>query len=176
LVDERLVLPPSSQPLELRVLTRPCMKIEYARVERNGVDLDVGQFRHGPWIIWRDTTVATGDSLRLRVRYHVWMGGSRTIPLAHVQAPLATTLGVRFARAEGQVDFPHMSREDDGWSGRYVATPAFVKVAGFAFDCDRLPPPGDNGGLVYRFTVLVLIMVAWVPTYLAWARRSGDNA
>jgi len=34
---------------------------------------------------------------------------------------------------------------------------------------------GDNGGLVWRFFLLVGIMITWVPLYLAWARRSTER-
>jgi hypothetical protein len=140
------------------------------------------------------------------VGYDVWLGGSRTIPLAHLANPLArkdssgrgaVTVAVRFARSSGEVEFPHMTpfansanraeqtaqagrngtrQALNEWSGRYVAVPSFLKVGGFAFACDRLPAAGDNGGLVWRFSLLVGIMVAWVPIYLSWARRTGENA
>ncbi len=161
-------------------MTKPCMVIENLRIERGGVAQTVTESRHGPWLIWRDTASA-GDSLV--VRYNVWLGGSRTIPLAHLTAPLtrdasaAVTVAVQFGVGEAQVEFPHMTRQaPKEWAARYVATPSFVKVGGPSFPCDQLPPPGDNGGLVWRYWLLLGIMVAWVPIYLAWARRSGENA
>jgi hypothetical protein len=186
-VEERYTLGPSAASIELRTLTLPCVVIENMRIERDGVELTGSEARNGPWIIWRDTTPPGGDSLQLFVRYNVWLGGSRTIPLAHLTAPLATqdssrrgavTVDVRFVRGAGEVEFPHMTRQaPNEWSARYVAAPSFVKVGGPAFACDRRPDvPGDNGGLVWRFFLLVGIMGAWVPLYLAWARRSGDSA
>ena len=185
-VEERYVLGPSSRPLELRLLTRPCVVMEDMRIERDGVALAGAEARSGPWITWSDITRPGGASLRLSVRYNLWLGGSRTIPLVHLAAPLsredssrqgAVTVTVRFARSIGGVEFPHMSRQaPNEWSGRYVATPSFVKVGGPGLPCDeRVDAPGDNGGLVWRFFLLVGIMVAWVPLYLAWARRSGDS-
>ena len=105
-VEQHFVLGPSRVPLELRVLTRPCMAIENMRVERDGDSLTLVESRTGPWISLRDTTVPGGDSLRLTVRYNVWLGGSRTIPLAHLTAPLqrsdsAVRVAVRFARDGG---------------------------------------------------------------------------
>jgi len=183
-VDERYLLGRSSPPLELRVLTRPCMVIENLLIERDGVALTVTEERRGPWIIWRDTTSANGDSLL--VRYNVWLGGSRSIPLAHLTAPLPgidssrqglVAVAVQFGRGEAEVEFPHMTRQaPKQWSGRYVAAPSFVKVGGPAFVCDRNPPAGDNGGLVWRYWLLLGIMVVWVPIYLSWARRTGDRA
>jgi hypothetical protein len=63
------------------------------------------------------------------------------------------------------------------WSAHFVAVPSFVEVAGLrATPCDEgVGERGDNGGLVWRFVVLAGIMVAWVPLYLAWARRSQEG-
>jgi hypothetical protein len=84
---------------------------------------------------------------------------------------------MRFAHDSGDVEFPHMTRQaPNEWSGRYIATPAFVKIGGFAFACDRKPPAGDDGGLVWRYWLLLGIMVTWVPIYLMWARRTGERA
>jgi hypothetical protein len=161
------------------------MVVENLRVELDGAALAGSEARHGPWIVWRDTTAPRSNSGQLSVRYDVWLGGSRTIPLAHLAAPPAgdssrngaAAVAIRFARGVGEVEFPFMTRQaPDEWSGRYVALPSFVKVGGFALACDRPPPAGDNGGLVWRFSLLVGIMVAWVPLYLAWARRTGENA
>jgi len=186
-VEERYALGPSAASLELRVMTRPCMLVEKLRVEGDGVVLKGSETLNGPWITWRDTTTARGDSLRLSVRYTVWLGGSRTIPLMHLTAPLArnessrlgaVTVAVRFAHSGGHVEFPYMTRQaPNEWSGRYVAVPSFLKVGGPAFPCDRPPDvAGDNGGLVWRYWLLLGIMVAWVPIYLTWARRTGERA
>ena len=186
-VEERYALGPSAASLELRVMTRPCMLVENLRVEGDGVVLKGSETLNGPWITWRDTTTARGDSLRLSVRYTVWLGGSRTIPLMHLTAPLArnessrlgaVTVALRFAHSGGQVEFPYMTRQaPNEWSGRYVAVPSFLKVGGPAFPCDRPPDvAGDNGGLVWRYWLLLGIMVAWVPIYLTWARRTGERA
>ena len=186
-VDERYVLRLAPQALEFRIMTKPCMRVENLRVEGNGVVLMGSESLVGPWIMWRDTTFAPGDSLRLSVRYTVWLGGSRTIPLMHLTAPLArnessrlgaVTIALRFAHSGGEVEFPYMTRQaPNEWSGRYVAVPSFLKVGGPAFPCDRPPDvAGDNGGLVWRYWLLLGIMVAWVPIYLTWARRTGERA
>jgi hypothetical protein len=186
-VEARYVLGPSPQPLEIRVLTRPCMVIEHVRLERNGVRLATAEARHGPWITWRDTTPPTGDSISLLVQYDVWLGGSRTIPLALLTNTLTgndpsrqgvVAVAVRFIRVASEIEFPQMTRQaPDQWAGRYIAAPSFVKVGGPAFACDRLPAvAGDDGGLVRRYWLLLGIMVAWVPVYLLWARRTGEQA
>jgi hypothetical protein len=180
-VDEHLVLAPNAHALELRIITRPCMVIENLRIDRDGVPHAMREVYHGPWITLRDSLPASPDTIRLAVRYNVWLGGSRTIPLVHPSVPATRagdrgTVDVIFPHDSGVVEFPHMTRQaPTTWSASYVAIPAFVKVGGFAFPCDRLPPAGDDGGLIWRFRLLVLIMLAWVPLYLAWARRTTDG-
>lgn len=185
-MEERYTLAPSTAPIELQALTRPCVFIENIRIERDGVALAVAEARKGRWITWRDSTPTGGDSIRLVVRYDAWLGGSGALPIVHLAAPLArndasrqgaVTVAVRFER-EGRVEFPHMTHQSPNeWSARYVATPSFVIVREANPGCDVVSrAPGDNGGLVWRFALLVGIMVAWVPLYLAWARRTGDSA
>ena len=183
-VEERYDLR-SSSPIELRLLTRPCITIENLRIERAGLALEVVQSREGPWVTIRDTTA--GDSLPLIVRYVVRPAGTGIIPLVHLAAPLARNTAARLgavsvdvilANETSRVAFPHMTRQaQNQWSARYVGVPSFVEIAGDAVrDCvEPAAEAGDNGGLVWRFFLLVGIMVAWVPLYLAWARRSGES-
>ena len=149
--------------------------------------MSMTESRTGPWITFRDTIEGQEDSLRLLVRYDVQPAGASVIPLVHVASAItgdgSTRTGpvkvlVRFADATARVSFPHMSREaPNEWSARYVAVPSFVEVAGLgAAACDGGAATGrDNGGLVWRFFLLVGIMVTWVPLYLAWARRSSER-
>ena len=184
-VEERYTLEPSAVPIELKVLTRPCVVIENMRIERDGVVQAIAEVRTGPWITWRDTTPSSADSIRLLVEYDAWLGGSGAVPLVHLASPLAressgegsVTVAVRFAGNDGEVAFPHMTRQaPNEWSGRYIAAPSFVKVSRGNKGCDRrLLAPLADGGLAWRFSLLVGIMVAWVPLYLAWARRTGDR-
>lgn len=154
-------------------------------MERGGVALSFVESRDGPWITLRDTTPA--DSLPLLVRYDVRLTGTSSIPLLHLAAPLtrtsATRLGavsveVMLAGGASRVAFPHMTRQaQNQWTARYVAVPSFVEISGDAgAACGEQVEKGDNGGLVWRFFLLLGIMVAWVPLYLAWARRSGESA
>jgi hypothetical protein len=207
-VEQRFAVGAATEPIELRLLTRPCMLIHNLRVERNGAPVAGVEARKGPWITWRDTTQSRPDSPVLTIAYEAWLGGSRTIPLAVLTSVLpgtrmadgAVRVAVQFdgrAVLASDVEFPQMTRValpgsvradqpvrenpsgtrqlPSAWSGRYVALPSFLKVGGPAFACDRIPPTGDNGGLVWRFALLVGIMVAWVPLYLAWARRTGED-
>jgi hypothetical protein len=168
------------------VLTRPCASIVNLRVDRGGMALNVAPSKDGPWITLRDTT--PGNSLPLVVQYDVRLTGTVSIPLVHLAAPLArnsampsgaVSVEVMLPDASSRVVFPHMTRQaPNRWSARYVGVPSFVEIDGrSASDCAEPPiENGDNGGLVWRFFLLVGIMVAWVPLYLAWARRSGETA
>lgn len=185
-VEERYVLGSSSRPLELRALTRPCVLIENLRVEREGVRLPFGEGRNGAWSTWRSMTPIDGDSTRLVVRYDAWLGGSGVLPLVFLDNPLVTTdssrqgavsVTLRFAHDSGTIEFPRMTRQaPNEWSGHFIATPSMVKVRPPSFRCDLPKAPGDDGGLVWRFYLLIGIMVAWVPIYLFWAKQTGDRA
>lgn len=193
-VEERYVMPGGLPSVELRALTRPCADIRNVRVQRSGSEVAGVQLRDGPWLVLRDTTpVQVSDTLRLSVRYEVRVRGGRAdIPLMHLAAPVPQRDGeregpvrlvVRFAEEASRVVFPHMTRKaPTEWGARYVAVPSFVAVS--LAGSDRVNasgcaaaggPPGDSGGLVWRFLLLVGIMGAWVPLYLAWARRTGED-
>ena len=184
-VEERYDLS-SSAPLELRLLTRPCANIENISVERAGLAMTFVESRDGPWVTLRDST--PGDSLPFTVRYDVRLAGTGTIPLVHLAAPLArnnaarlgaVSVDVTFTDQAGRIEFPHMTRQaQNQWTARYVGVPSFIETSGHAVrECDeQTGENGDNGGLVWRFFLLLGIMIAWVPLYQAWARRSGESA
>ena len=178
-VEAQYKLAPSPKMLELSMLTRPCARVENIVLARAGVSAGFTESQNGPWGTWRDTTMSA-DTVNLGLSYDVVLGGDRSIPLLHPAAPLVRTepgavnVRVRFSD-EGRVEFPHMTRAVGEWSGRYIAMPSFVKLGGAGNECAEVPS-GDNGGLVWRFFLLIGIMVAWVPLYLSWARRTGENA
>ena len=186
-VEERYLLAPSAAPIALRVLTRPCATIENLRIEQGGAVLAVQESRAGPWITFQGTIAAQDDSLRLVVRYDVRPAGTGVIPLVHPASAVTSngstrtgpvTVLVRVSEAGSRVVFPHMTREaPNEWAARYVAVPSFVEIAGLrAAPCDEGGGEGgDNGGLVWRFFLLIGIMITWVPLYLAWARRSKER-
>ena len=185
-VEEHYILGPSSAPLEFRALTRPCVLVENLRIERDGSRLPVDEGHNGPWITWRTPTALEADSTALIVRYDAWLGGSGILPLVYLAAPLtrrdssrqdAITVAVRYAHDSGRVDFPRMTRQaPNEWSGHYIATPSMVNVRPPSFRCDLPKVAGNDGGLVWRFYLLIGIMIAWVPIYLVWAQRTGDRA
>jgi hypothetical protein len=186
-VEERYVLAPSASPIALRVLTRPCATIENLALEQAGAALALTESRDGPWITFRDTIAARDDSLRLFVRYDVRLAGPGVIPLVHLATAVTgngstrtgpVSVEIRVSDAMARVSFPHMTRQaPNEWSARFVAAPSFVEIAGLrAAPCDEgVGEGGDDGGLVWRFFLLVGIMITWVPLYLAWARRSKER-
>jgi len=186
-VEERYLLAPSASPIALRVLTRPCATIENLHFEQAGSVLSVTESRAGPWITFHGTIAGQDDSLRLFVRYDVRRAGTGVIPLVHLATAVTgngstrtgpVTVDVRVSDAMARVSFPHMTRHSpNDWSARFVAVPSFVEIAGLrAPPCDDgVGERGDNGGLVWRFFLLVGIMITWVPLYLAWARRSKER-
>jgi len=186
-VEERYLLASSASPIALRVLTRPCATIENLHFEQAGSVLSVTESRAGPWITFHGTIAAQDDSLRLFVRYDVRRAGTGVIPLVHLATAVTgngstrtgpVTVDVRVSDAMARVSFPHMTRHSpNDWSARFVAVPSFVEIAGLrAPPCDDgVGERGDNGGLVWRFFLLVGIMITWVPLYLAWARRSKER-
>jgi hypothetical protein len=192
-VEERYMVAPFRQGAELRLLTRPCADVGSVRVERSGAGVPILREEDGPWVVIRDTTAAAGDTLDLRVRYEVrWRGTEPDIPLLLLTTPIPQEDGeregtvrvrVRLPDASGHVVFPHMARRGAAeWEARYVAIPSFVQLslgggegAATGACAPEGTPSGSDGGLVWRFLLLVGIMGAWVPLYLAWARRSGDD-
>lgn len=192
-VEERVHIAPAPPDVELRALSRPCAELRGLRVERSGVEVPGTVERRGPWLVHPGPgDVAAGGSLDLLIRYEIATAGSSPgLPLFHPTTPVPQEDGeregtvrvdVRLAGPTGGVELPHMSRESPThWTGRYVAIPSFVQVSrgstvGGSTEC-LVPdqPPGDDGGLVWRFVLLVGIMVAWVPLYLAWARRTSEG-
>ena len=186
-VEERYLLTPSASPVSLRALTRPCVTIGSLAFEQAGSVVPVTESRAGPWITFRGTTHGQDDSLRLLVRYDVRPAGVGVIPLVHLASAVTgddstrtgpVTVLVRASGPAARVAFPHMTRDaPNEWSARFVAVPSFVEVAGLvATRCDKgVGRRSDDGGLVWRFCVLVGIMITWVPLYLAWARRSSER-
>jgi len=157
-------------------------------LEQGGSVLLVTESRAGPWITFHGTIAAPDDSLRLFVRYDVRPAGTGVIPLVHLATAVtggdngSTRTGpvkvdVRVSDAGARVVFPHMTRQaPNEWSARFVAVPSFVEIAGLrgAPCAEGVGEGGDDGGLVWRFFLLVGIMITWVPLYLAWARRSKE--
>jgi len=194
-VVQRYDLPRTAAPTEFRFLHRPCVDVREVRFEADGSWEDVSVSDEGPWTVLRDTTHAVGSgALQLVIRYVARTHGAGVdLPLIHATESIPQTDGaregnvhlrVRFGDESSRVAFPHMKRQDRvSWSARYVGVPSFLGVSlgggdrGSGGDCmPPAEPSGDSGGLIWRFFLLVGIMVAWVPIYLTWARRSAQDA
>lgn len=173
-------------------LARPCATVGDVVITngRDTASLAVGT--NGPWRTITDTSIvsrsaASGDGIE--VRYVVTRGaGALDIPLIVPTRPIPTAGGSRTGRvavvvrlpdARGSVAFPRLSRADDAgeWRGTFVAVPSFVHVrlTPDARACAQGLPAGNDGGLTWRFWLLVAILVIWVPTYQWWARRQTDG-
>jgi len=189
-VEERWVVAPAPTSVELRALMRPCADVGDVRVERDGEPVPVVTGREGPWLVLRERAAVRRDTLQLLVRYDVTLAARRAaVPLLLLTTPLAQRAGgregsagvvVRFRDPSGVVHFPHMTRAGaDGWAGRFVAVPSLLEVSvggAEAAGCTASDgPPGDDGGLLWRFLLFVGIMVVWVPVYLRWAGRSREE-
>lgn len=191
-VTERFVFAPDPASLSLRAIARPCAAIAGLRIAQGGTPVSPVPERQGPWTTWSLPAPADpSDSLVLDVSYTVDLTAARAeVPLLHPTIPFArddtsrmgdVSLQVQLGKGAGQVYVPHLP---DGTptrrSGRFIAVPSFVSAARLSSNlpdrCAEERASGDSGGLVWRFALLVGIMVAWVPIYLAWARRRGDDA
>lgn len=190
-VEQRYRLANDSGPARFRVLQRPCSRIGPVNVTVADAPRTLAPLPHGPWLEYVDSSDAARTAEReVSLAYDVNLTGREgeaegDIPLVHLSRPLAkddraregaVEVTVRFASGGGRVDFPHMARiEENEWSARFVAVPAFVHVRGLHASGVPCAPPDrapNDGGLAWRFWLLAAIMVTWVPAYLLWARRS----
>lgn len=175
-VRQRFVLADSA-PAQLEFLSRPCAVLDTVTMSDGATSRVVGFSANGPW----RTADISGVPRRFELTYTVTRtGAAGDVPLIIPRAPIRRSDGrapvvvaVRFNAGKGTVSFPRLERAGDQWQARFEALPSFVRV-GPAGGCEHADGTTD-GGLTWRFTVLVGIMVAWVPLYLWWARRSGGD-
>ena len=194
-VLENYRIPPDTARRVFRMLTRPCAVPGDIRLGTSGgSDAGVALERReqGPWVeLLHVDSADNRDSPGFEVRYGMRLSGASVdIPLVHLARPIPRAAGDRAGSVSVAVDlsatpgasvtFPVFERHGSGvWRARFVAIPSFVHVelpgaAAFApCDTDRAAPR-DDGGLTWRFWLFAGIMAAWVPLYLAWARRSGE--
>lgn len=194
-VTERFRMGAADDPATVgrfQVLARPCATIGSV-VITNGRDtapLLVGST--GPWRTITDTSAvsrSTASRAGVYVRYVVTRDAgaldvplivpTRPIPMAGESRMGSVAVVVRLPDARGGVAFPRLSRTDDlrDWRGAFVAVPSFVRVrlTPDARACELRMSTGDDGGLSWRFWLLVAILAIWVPTYQWWARRQPDG-
>ncbi len=93
--------------------------------------------------------------------------------------PRASGVVVSLPDAADRVTFPRMDRSGAAgeWRADFVAVPSFVSLqrAGGDDSCADAATAHDDGGLSWRFWLLVAILVVWVPTYQWWARRQPEH-
>ena len=201
-VHQRYRLAPdtASAASRLQYLARRCTTVEDVALTTPRGRVALAQSPNGPWVELGEgpAPLLGHDSAAFDVEYRVrWSGPDADIPLALLTRPIprregeregAVTVRVTIAGAGATVGFPQLreaGRDDAGsrWVGRFVAIPSFVRVRFPARPSLECPPAGggdggsrfDDGGLTWRFWLLVGIMVAWVPLYLAWARRQTEH-
>ena len=173
-------------------LARPCAEIGDIQLTDARGRVVLAPASHGVWVKLDDAVLATRGAPidSFTVDYRVQGGGARgttrDIPLVLPSFPIPRSEGAREGSVtvrvlgttrDESVRFPQLARSANGeeWSGRFVAIPSFVRIVAGSdagAPCVSEPVRGDDGGLVWRFSLLVGILVAWVPLYLWWARRA----
>lgn len=188
-ITERYRVPPDTGALRLQLLDRACGTVGPVSLFNYRDTIALASTGPGPWVTLRDTTGRgfNADSGGFDVQYEVVLGpGWVDIPLVQLTRAIPRDDRQREGgvavevTASGVVRFPRLARGASGvWSGRFVGVPSFVRIEGpseRAAECPAPPWEGsDDGGLSWRFWLLLGIMVAWVPLYLAWARRAQEG-
>lgn len=174
-----------------RALTRACATIEDVQLTEGDRRRSLTAGAPGPWVTFDDFGERGADSptrarattltLQYRVRHQ---GALMDVPLILPAHAIPRVEGERegtvHVRVEGfpsgnEVRFPQLVHDATAntWSARFVAIPSFVRLTtkDTVGECTAPVGHGDDGGLSWRFWLLVGILVAWVPLYLAWAQR-----
>jgi hypothetical protein len=193
-VRERYRVPDATTGVELQLLDRPCASVRDVAVWNYRDTIRLAGSPNGPWQLFRDASrrAYSADSSGFEVSYRVSLSATSVdIPVMHLTRLIPPREGqregavkvtvTRVGDAGATVDFPALTRDTaDSWSGSFVAAPSFVRVTlpdetGTRACEESTARDTGDGGLWWRFWTLVLIMVAWVPLYLAWARRTRDD-
>lgn len=181
---------PSAPRGRFQLLARPCADvgpITIRNASRSGV---LRATSNDPWQALDDSAGIAGSMADVVLRYVVSrQPGGRDIPLVVPGHPIAHPAGVRgepvtvrvtLSDSSDRVTFPRLERisRPGEWRGEFIAVPSFVTVrlAGAGNrPCTSPPQASDDGGLSWRFWLLVAILVVWVPTYQWWARRQPEG-
>jgi hypothetical protein len=192
-VRERYRIPRDTGVLQLQHIRRACASVGDVMLSNYVGKFTLASTEHAPWIRLRDTTgnAYSADSSGFEISYTVALAASSVdIPLVQLSRPVPRREEDREGSVslsvvtDGEVGFPRLTRRAPGvaWAGRFVAVPSFVRLkrtggaTTLPADCvGSAPNESSDGGLTWRFWTLVAIMVAWVPLYLAWARRAQDG-
>jgi hypothetical protein len=169
-----------------RALTRSCASVQDVQLRDSAGSVPLSAGAPVAWVEYRESLgTHRNPAPGFELRYVVRGGGStRDVPLILPAHPVPRTEGMREGNVtvlvespSAQVRFPQLTRDarTGTWRGHFVAIPSFVRLTttdGADTPCKAVTTRGDDGGLVWRFGILVAILVAWVPLYLAWARRA----
>lgn len=173
-----------------QLLTRPCAAIGDISLTSATHSALLRRVSNDPWQLLDDSTERGAAHADATLTYTVSLsGGGRDIPIV-VPAPAVArgtdgrspgvAVSVVLPNAEDRVTFPRMltTGTSHEWRGQFVAVPSFVSVelSGRSGACGDALPPSSDGGLSWRFWLLVAILVVWVPTYQWWARRQPEGA
>jgi hypothetical protein len=194
-VVERFIISPDTAAAVLRMLERPCARAGAASITTGGAAVAYMTSRNGPWQEL-SLTSHPSEPVVLDVEYTVALAGEGgDIPIlqptravgasAGKEAP-AVSITVSFPHDGPTVRFPRLERDARAvnqrpatWSGEFIAVPSFVsiRVPGSAARSACVDRSGthSDGGLTWRFWVLIGVMLIWVPLYLMWASRTGSS-
>lgn len=179
----------TAQHSGFQLLARPCTAIGEVVLTSASPAAPLRRTANNPWQLFDDTSGSVGPNGDAALRYAVTLtNGGRDIPLIVPAQSLArgtdgrspgVDISVLLPSAADRVTFPRLLRTDTPgeWRGRFVAVPSFVSVRfdGSAGACSDDSPLPSDGGLSWRFWLLVAILVVWVPTYQLWARRQPEG-
>lgn len=173
-------------------LARPCVDVREAAIVTGGDVVPLVAEARGPWRMLRDTSQrdqgaarAQGFAIQFRMRVE---GSAFALPLIVPTLPLprgadgrngAVRISVTLPDSLGAVTYPRFARDAEPrhFVGHFPALPSTVQIrlTNAAQPCGDRLAAGDDGGLTWRFWLLVAILATWVPTYQWWARRQQDG-
>lgn len=194
-VEDFHFAPRSGAPLDTSAflfLARPCTAMLEPAMVIGSELVPLAVEPRGPWRRLSEptrTVAERGGAQRFSVRYRVKVDARAfDLPLIVPTYPLpknadgrngVVRVTVTLPDSLGVVSFPRFTRHADGrrYEGRFPALPSTLRIrlTREASPCDERVPAGDDGGLTWRFWLLVAILGVWVPTYQWWARRQPDG-
>jgi len=179
----------TSRRAAFQYLARACARVGDVVLDDGSTAVTLATRIDGAWRALEDTlTTARGTRTGFTLRYIVTRtAAGADVPLVLPTFPIPRGANARLGNVQvivrvpddrATVTFPRLERADARtWSARLVAIPSFVHVrlADDRSPCGEAAPRGDDGGLSWRFWLLVAILVVWVPVYQWWALRQSEG-
>ncbi|MCC6929407.1 MAG: hypothetical protein IT359_10495 [Gemmatimonadaceae bacterium] len=179
----------TSRRAAFQYLARPCASVGDVLLDDGATVVSLAARADGAWRALADTlTSARGTRTGFALRYTVTRtAGAVDVPIVIPTFPIPRGANARLGNVQvtvrvpddrASVTFPRFEHEGSRtWSARLVALPSFVHVrlTDDAARCGETVPRGDDGGLSWRFWLLVAILVVWVPVYQWWALRQSES-